>query len=85
MKVIEMSKAKSTLAEYARHVASEPVIVTSDGKPVAALFSIDDSDLESISLSTNPDFLAILEQSRARFRTEGGITGQEMRSRLGLE
>jgi len=84
MKVIEMSNAKATLAEYAKNVVNEPVVVTSDGKPVAALLSIDDIDLETVSLSTNPDFLAIIEHSRARLRAEGGISSQEMRRRLGL-
>jgi len=33
---------------------------------MAALVPIEEVDLESLSLGTNPDFLALIEQSRAR-------------------
>lgn len=36
-----------------------------------------------ITLSTHPQFIALIERSRARQRTEGGISGNEMRQRLG--
>lgn len=39
---------------------------------------------ESAHLSTNPQFLALIERSRARQKAEGGISGAEMR-RLGLK
>jgi prevent-host-death family protein len=84
MKIIEMSNANGTLADYAKDVVREPVILTSNGKPVAALLSIDDVDLETISLSNNPEFLSIIEQSRAHLKAEGGISSGEMRRRLGL-
>jgi prevent-host-death family protein len=84
MKIIEMSKATSTLAEYAMEVANEPVIVTSNGKPIAALLAVEDVDLETLSLRDNPEFLAIMAESRARLKAEGGISSQEMRRRLGL-
>ena len=84
MKTLEMAKATATLAEYAREVAVEPVIITVDGKPVAALVAIENTDLEAVSLSTNPKFLAIIERSRARHQAEGGIPSEEMRRRLGL-
>ncbi len=85
MKTIEMSQATAPLAEFAGEVANEPVIVTSNGKPIAALLSIDDVDLETLSLRDNPEFLAIMAQSRARLKAEGGISSQEMRRRLGLQ
>jgi len=84
VKAIEMTEATATLAEYARQVTVEPVIVTVGGKPVAALVAIENADLETVSLSTNPDFLARIERSRARQQAEGGISSEEMRRRLGL-
>ncbi len=84
MKTIEMTEATATLAEYARQVAVEPVIVTVGGRPVAALVAIGNADLETVSLSTNPEFLALIERSRARQQAEGGISSEEMRHRLGL-
>lgn len=84
MKIIEMTEATATLAEYVRRVAIEPVIVTVDRKPVAALVAIENADLETVSLSTSPEFLAIIERSRVRQQAEGGISSEEMRHRLGL-
>ena len=85
MKILEMAEATASLAEYARDVRAEPVMVTSRGKPVAALVSIPNVDRESLSLSNNPQFLAILERSWARLKKEGGISDKEMRRRLGIK
>jgi prevent-host-death family protein len=85
MRVIDKAEATATLAEYTRGVKKEPVIVTRKGKPIAALVSIENADLETISLSTNRKFLALIERSRARQRTEGGISSEEMRQRLGMK
>lgn len=82
MKTIEKSDATRTLAEYADEIEAGPVIVTNQGQPVAVLVSLDGADLESITLSTNPQFLDLIEQSRARVRTEGGISSEEMRRRF---
>jgi len=84
MKVVEMADANAALAEYARGVAEEPVVVAENGRPVAALVAIDNTDLETASLSTNPRFIALIERSRARQQTEGGISSEEMRRRLGV-
>jgi prevent-host-death family protein len=84
VKVVKLSEATVSLAEYVRRVDGEPLVVTRAGKPVAALVPIENADLETISLSTNPKFLAIIERSRRRARTEGEIGEKEMRRRLGL-
>jgi antitoxin (DNA-binding transcriptional repressor) of toxin-antitoxin stability system len=82
MKKLELAKATASLAEYARDVNKEPVILTAGGKPVAALVSIQNADLETVTLSTSPAFLALIERSRARHKAEGGISSKEMRRRL---
>ncbi|MDJ0621267.1 MAG: type II toxin-antitoxin system prevent-host-death family antitoxin [Calothrix sp. MO_192.B10] len=84
MKIVEITQANATLAEYASNLAEEPVIVTSNGKPIAALMTLENVDLETISLSSNPKFIELIERSRARRRAEGGISSKEMRRRLGL-
>ena len=80
-----MTQATAPLAEYAQDADKEPVIVTVDGRPVAALVPIENADSETVTLSTHPQFLALIERSRARQRIEGGISAQEMHRRLGLE
>lgn len=85
MRTLEMVKATAPLAEYVRDISIEPVILTVNGKPVAALVSIENADLETVTLSTHPQFLALIERSRARQKAEGGISSTEMRRRLGLK
>jgi prevent-host-death family protein len=82
MKVVEKADATATLAEYADGIESGPVIVTSQGRPVAALVPIENADLETISLGTNRQFIELIERSRARVRAEGGISSEEMRRRF---
>ncbi len=85
VKTIEPAQATDPLAQYVRQVTSHPVIVIENNKPIAAVIGITNADLETASLSTNPQFLALIERSRARLKAEGGISGDEMRRRLGLE
>jgi antitoxin (DNA-binding transcriptional repressor) of toxin-antitoxin stability system len=82
MKVIETVDATSTLAEYAAEIANGPVIVTSEGTPVAALVPIQNADLETVSLSNNAAFLELIERSRIRLRSEGGFSSDEMRRKF---
>ena len=85
MKTIEVTNATLPLSDYAKEVAKEPVIVTVKGKPIAALVSISNADIETVALSNNPQFLNLIERSRSRQKTEGGISTEEMRQRLKLK
>ena len=71
MKVIERTDATASLAEYAADIGNEPLVVTSHGRPVAALVPIENADMETVALSTNREFLDLIERSRARVRAEG--------------
>jgi hypothetical protein len=44
----------------------------------------DDADIEDMLLSLNPKFQSILERSQQRLESEGGISSEEVRKRLGL-
>jgi prevent-host-death family protein len=85
MKTVEVEDAAASLAQYVRGVKKKPVIITRRGKPVAALVSVEGADWESLSLSTNPEFMKIIEESRRQLRTEGGIPSAEVRRRFGLD
>ena len=84
MKTLDIKRATAPLADYAQEVSREPVIVTMEGKPIAALVPIENADWETVRLSTHPQFLSLIERSRVRQKEEGGISSKEMRSRLGL-
>lgn len=80
MKVIERTAATGSLAEYTADIGDDPLVVTSHGQPVAALVPIQNADMETVALSTNREFLDLIERSRAR--AEGGIPSAEMRRRF---
>ena len=82
MKRMELTKATSSLAGYAASVRKDAMIFTRHGKPVAALVSLENTDWETIRLSTHPQFMEIVKRSRACHRREGGLTEAEVRRRL---
>jgi prevent-host-death family protein len=82
---IDIAKATGQLREYAENVCKDAVIVTRHGKPIAAVVGVEDFDYESLSLSTNPQFIELIARSRARLEREGGISTAEVRRRLGLK
>jgi len=83
MKKLPLARVPS-LAEYVSELSDEPVILTTNGRAVAAVVALPNVDAETVSLSCNPEFLAIIERSRRRHEQEGGISPDEMRRRLGL-
>lgn len=82
MKIVDIAEATATLAEYTTDLSEEPIVITNNGKPIAALITLENVDLETISLSSNPKFIELIERSRRR--AEGGISSAEMRRKLGL-
>ena len=68
MKPLELKQASKALAEYASHLGSESIVITSNKKPVAALVSLRGVERESLSLSLNPAFLKIIRRARAEVR-----------------
>lgn len=82
MKTLDIAEAIGPLAKYAEDARTETVVVTREGEPVAAVVPIERADLETLSVATNPDFVALIERSRARCAAGGGISTEEMRRRL---
>ena len=83
MKTIELSEV-SALAPHVQAGSHDPVIVVQNGKTVAAILPADEQDVESLLLSINPQFQAILERSQQRLESEGALSSAEVRNRLGL-
>jgi prevent-host-death family protein len=81
-RTVELTEATQSLAEYAQQVDDGVIIVTSNGRPIAAVVALPNTDVETVALSQNPQFLAIIERSRARHMQEGGISSAEMRRRF---
>ena len=83
MNVVEIENAN--LREVADLARSGTVILTRDGKPLAAVKDLSQSDWESVSLAANPRFRDLIEQSRRSYREEGGIGLEDLRKELGLK
>jgi len=83
MKTIELSEI-SALAPHVQPGSHEPVIVTQNGQTLAAILPADEQGVESLLLSINPQFQAVLERSQRRLESEGGLSSAEVRGRLGL-
>ncbi|TWT43779.1 hypothetical protein RAS1_01780 [Phycisphaerae bacterium RAS1] len=72
----------SPLAAHLKNLAREPVVLISNGRAVAAVVALPNTDAESASLATNPLFLALIERSRRRVRRAGAMASDEVRKRL---
>jgi antitoxin (DNA-binding transcriptional repressor) of toxin-antitoxin stability system len=83
MKAIELSEV-SALAPYVKSGRRGPLLLTDQGRVVATIVPADEHDAESMLLSINPKFNAILERSRRRLEDEGGLSSDEVRKQLDL-
>ncbi len=81
-RTVELAEATQSLAEYAQHVDDGVIIVTRNGRPIAAVVALPNTDAETVALSQNSQFLAIIERSRARQTQEGGLSSAAMRERF---
>lgn len=65
MKIASVAEVKSKFSEYIAETKKEAVIITKNGKPTAAIISIDsEEDLERIILNHSKIFNKILEKSK---------------------
>jgi len=83
MKSIELSEV-SALVPLVTPGSQEPVILTRDGRTVAAIVPANEEDVESLLLSISPQFQAILERSQQRLESDGGVPSTDVRKKLGL-
>ena len=61
MKTIQMPKELQPLLKFAEASEQDTVVFTDKRRPVAAFVSLRKVDRESLALSTNPQFLRIIE------------------------
>ncbi len=82
MKVLALEDTTLTVPDLAELVREGPVIVTRNGQPWMTVKDVSGSDWESVSLASNPRFMALIEQSRRSYREKGGIRLEEIRREL---
>jgi PHD/YefM family antitoxin component YafN of YafNO toxin-antitoxin module len=79
MKTIKLTSASRSLAEYAKELDDQIVVVTDRNKPVAAVVPLKNVDRESLALSSHPEFLEIVAKSRRQFAAGKTVSLEEMR------
>jgi antitoxin (DNA-binding transcriptional repressor) of toxin-antitoxin stability system len=84
MRNVEVTQANDSLGHSVRNLAGEPLVVTEDGVPIAALIPIDELELESLALGSNPRLMAILEKAQAQCRQGLGLSPEAVRRELNL-
>ncbi len=82
MKTINLENALKPLSEYANELDDEILILKLKSKPIAAIVSLKNVDMESISLSTNPGFLEIIGKSRKDFKAGNKLSLDEMKNEI---
>ena len=68
MKAMKLPKELQSFLDVAESAEEETLVFTKKKRPVAALISLRKVDRESLALSTNPQFLKIIESSRKQVR-----------------
>ncbi len=83
MKSVSLTKVKSNLDWYLKTCGREPVLVTKNGRPIAALVTVVDSDeLERLQLASSPKLDAIFEKALNDIRRGQGLTHEEVWSQV---
>src|SRR5260370_26109837 len=78
MKIASVADVKSQFSAILKASESGPVVVTRNGKPVAAIVGIKDEDeFERLLMSHSPRLRSILEASREQIRRGEVLTHDE--------
>lgn len=82
MKTVDLSQASKSLSAYADDLGEEPLILTVDDEPVAALVSLKNVDRESLTLSTSPVFLLLMQAAREELERGDSVSLEEIKRDL---
>ncbi len=76
MKIEPVRAERDRLSEMIKALPRGPVIITKDGRPCAALVSLDEGvDVEALLVAHNPRLVALIERGMAQ---DGGIPLREV-------
>jgi prevent-host-death family protein len=78
LKIASVAEVKAQFSAYLKESEQGLVIVTRNGKAVAALLAVrDDEELERLVLAHSPRLRAILETARQQIRAGEGISHED--------
>jgi prevent-host-death family protein len=78
MKIASVAGVKAKFSEYVRASSRSPVVITRNGKAVAAIVPLaDEDDLERLMLGYSPKLRALLSAARKRLSAGAGVPHDE--------
>jgi len=84
MKTMQMPRLLQPLLKVAEASDEDTVVFTDKRRPVAAFVSLRKVDRESLALSTNPQFLRIIETARNEIRAGRTISLESLERKFGI-
>ena len=83
MKIASVAEVKSQFSAFLKASEGGPVVVTRNGRPVAAIVGVQDEDeIERLLMAYSPQLRAILERSRQQFREGQSLSEEEFWSKF---
>jgi prevent-host-death family protein len=78
MKTVSIDDLNITLSDYVKTSQDELILITKNGRPVAALsLVVDPEELERLILANSSKFNALLDNSRRSIQETGGMEDEE--------
>jgi prevent-host-death family protein len=78
MKIASIADVKAKLSSYVTASGQSPVVITRNGKAVAAIVPItDEQDLEGLVLSYSPKFRSIISEANRQLKGGLGIPNDQ--------
>jgi hypothetical protein len=84
MKAMKLPKEIQSFLDVAETAKEETLVFMKKKRPVAALVSLRKVDRESLALSTNPQFLKIIESARREVRSGKTISLETLQKKYGV-
>lgn len=84
MKAMKLPKEIESFLDVAEAIEEETLVFTKKKRPVAALVSLKKVDRESLALSTNPQFLRIIETARKEIRAGKTVSLEALEKKYGV-
>ncbi len=84
MKAMKLPKELQSFLKAAETSREETLVFTEKKRPVAALVSLRRVDRESLALSTNPEFLKIIETARREVRAGKTTSLEALERKFGV-
>jgi prevent-host-death family protein len=86
MKIVPVAEVKAHLSSYLEETSSRPVIITKNGRAVAALVAVtDDDELERLLMAHSPRLRQLPDEAAARVRCDGGIPHDQFWAQVDAE